>query len=118
MGTLRLWHIEAGSAGPALLLGPLAVAATHRGRGLGARLICEALFRAIVRGHSAALLVGDLAYYERFGFSRTLTRGLELPGPVERDRFLGLELKEGALAGAAGMVRAAGEPAGAWALAA
>ena len=109
VGTLRLWHVDAGSAAcPALLLGPLAVAQSHRSRGLGARLICEALHRAMVRGHDAVLLVGDLAYYERFGFSRALTTGLDLPGPVDRARFLGLELEAGALAGARGMVRAGG----------
>ena len=36
-GTLRLWHVEAGSAGASLLLGPLAVAQTHRRHGLGQR---------------------------------------------------------------------------------
>ena len=107
-GTLRLWHVEAGSVGASLLLGPLAVAENHRRRGLGARLMGEALHRALVRGHRSVLLVGDLAYYERFGFSRALTEGLDLPGPVDRARFLGLELQEGALYRARGMVRAAG----------
>ena len=109
IGTLRLWHVDAGSAAcPALLLGPLAVAASHRSQGLGARLICEALYRALVRGHNGVLLVGDLAYYGRFGFSRQLTTWLDLPGPVDRARFLGLELEAGALARAQGMVRAGG----------
>lgn len=109
VGTLRLWHIDAGHcAGPALLLGPLAVAASHRSLGLGTRLICEALCRAMVRGHDAVLLVGDLAFYERFGFSRSVTSRLDLPGFVDRNRFLGLELKPGALARARGMVRATG----------
>ena len=49
VGTLRLWPIRAGDV-PALLLGPLAVAKTHRSRGLGRRLMGEALFRAIDRG--------------------------------------------------------------------
>lgn len=108
VGTLRLWHVEIGAASPALLLGPLAVAASHRSRGLGTKLICEALFRALSRGHDAVLLVGDLAYYERFGFRRGLTAGLELPGLVDRNRFLGLELEPGALHGVRGMVIASG----------
>ena len=37
------------------------------------------------------------------------TRSLHLPGPVERTRFLGLELTPGALDGAEGLVSAAGE---------
>ena len=109
VGTLRLWHVDAGHAAcPALLLGPLAIAASHRSQGLGTRLICEALYRAMVRGHDAVLLVGDLAYYERFGFRRGLAAALDLPGFVDRDRFLGLELEAGALAGAKGMVKASG----------
>jgi predicted N-acetyltransferase YhbS len=108
VGTLRLWHIEAGPGRPALLLGPLAVARSHRCLGLGTRLICEALFRAVVRGHDAVLLVGDAPYYRRFGFDRRLTQGLIMPGFVETERFLGLELAPGALADACGPVLAAG----------
>ena len=54
------------------------------------------------------LLVGDAPYYERFGFSPDRTGGLWLPGPFERERFLGLELAPGALAGARGLVSATG----------
>ena len=107
VGTLRMWHILAGEA-PALLLGPLAVAKAYRSRGLGRRLMAEALFRAASAGHRAILLVGDAAYYEPFGFSRRHTLGLTLPGPVDAARFLGLELEGGALNGAKGVVTATG----------
>ena len=41
--------------------------------------------------------------------SRRLKTGeLSLPGPFERDRLLGLELREGALDGAWGMIAATG----------
>jgi len=106
-GTLRLWHIKAGKA-DALLLGPLAVAESRRGLGLGRKLIGEALFRAVCFGHKAVLLVGDAPYYSAFGFDRNLTKNLNLPGPVDPNRFLGLELHEGALAGAEGLVTASG----------
>ena len=56
----------------------------------------------------AALLVGDAPYYERFGFSRALTENLDMPGPVDRARFLALELEQGALAGAQGVLRPTG----------
>jgi predicted N-acetyltransferase YhbS len=108
VGTIRLWNIIAGGA-PALLLGPLAVAASHEGQGLGSRLMRRALAEAAFRGHAAVILVGDAPYYQRFGFSRSLTENLILPGPVEADRFLGLELKPGALAEAYGLVVAAGD---------
>ena len=52
----------------------------------------------------ATILVGDAPYYGRFGFSDRKTGQLTLPGPFERDRLLGLELRDGALDGAWGMV--------------
>jgi predicted N-acetyltransferase YhbS len=107
IGTLRMWHILAGKV-PALLLGPLAVAKAYRSRGLGRLLMAEALFRAASAGHKAVLLVGDAAYYEPFDFSRRHTLRLILPGPVDEARFLGLELKGGALKAARGFVLAAG----------
>jgi predicted N-acetyltransferase YhbS len=108
LGTVRLWDVIAGSAGPALLLGPLAVDKSQRGRGLGKALMEHALNSARVLGHDALLLVGDAPYYGRFGFTETLTRSLHLPGPVERCRFLGLELTPHALDGAEGLVSASG----------
>ena len=107
VGTLRMWHVLAGEV-PALLLGPLAIVKAYRSRGIGRRLMAEALLRAASAGHKAVLLVGDAAYYEPFGFSRRHTLGLSLPGPVDEARFLGLELKGGALKAARGFVVAAG----------
>ena len=111
VGTLRLWHINAGGA-PALLLGPLAVAESHRSLGLGGKLIRHALASAALRGHRCVLLVGDAPYYARFGFEAKLTRALSLPGPVDRARFLGFEIAPGALAGARGMIVATGARSG------
>jgi len=56
----------------------------------------------------AVILLGDAPYYARFGFSGRKTGELSLPGPFERDRLLGLELREGALDGAWGMIAPAG----------
>ena len=54
------------------------------------------------------ILLGDAPYYARFGFSALKTGELSLPGPFERDRLLGLELREGALDGAWGMIAPTG----------
>ncbi len=108
IGTVRLWNIIAGSAGPSLLLGPLAVDGAARGKGLGAALMNHAIAAAKAEGHDSILLVGDAPYYVRFGFSQGLTRSLHLPGPVDRARFLGLELTEQALDGAEGLIAASG----------
>src|SRR5471030_1720681 len=103
VGTIRLWHVRAGGV-PALVLGPLAVDPSCRKLGVGAALMKHALAAAKARGHGAVILLGDASYYARFGFSADKTGGLSLPGPFERDRLLGLELREGALDGACGMI--------------
>ncbi|MCI5074754.1 N-acetyltransferase [Oricola sp.] len=113
VGTVRLWHIQAGIDGfgrpvSALMLGPLAVDPDAKSRGTGTVLMRHALSEAARLGHGAVLLVGDAPYYARFGFSTANTGALALPGPVERDRFLAIELVEGWLDGAAGMVVATG----------
>jgi predicted N-acetyltransferase YhbS len=108
VGSVRLWSIIAGSAGPSLLLGPLVVDCKAQGKGLGRALMEHALNTARVLGHDSILLVGDAPYYSRFGFDVSRTRSLHLPGPVDRTRFLGLELTPGALDGAEGLVAAAG----------
>jgi hypothetical protein len=103
VGTLRLWHVSAGGV-PALMLGPLAVDDSCRKLGVGAALIVRALAAARSHGHRAVILLGDAPYYARFGFSAEKTGELVLPGAFERERLLGLELCEGALDGAWGMV--------------
>jgi predicted N-acetyltransferase YhbS len=117
IGTGRLWPVVCASGQQALLLGPVAVAAECRNRGIGATLVRRALTTARRRGHGAVLLVGDAPYYGRFGFSAAKTQKLLLPGAFARDRLLALELVPGALDGARGLIRAT-EPAHRAALAA
>jgi len=108
VGTVRLWHVCAGPARPALLLGPLAVDGALRGLGTGAALMARATEAARRLGHTAVLLVGDAPYYGRFGFSAEKTGALWLPGPFEKHRLLARELVPGALDGARGLIGAAG----------
>jgi len=110
VGTVRLWHVSVGGI-PALMLGPLAVEDSSRKYGVGAALMDHALAAAKTRGHRVVILLGDAPYYARFGFSDAKTGELSLPGPFEPDRLLGLELTEGALDGAWGMIAATGKPA-------
>src|SRR6266446_1296515 len=107
VGTVRLRHVSAGGV-PALVLGPLAVDPSCRKLGIGRALVQRALAAAKARGHGAVLLLGDASYYARFGFSAVKTAELRLPGAFERDRLLGLELRDGALDGAWGMIVATG----------
>jgi predicted N-acetyltransferase YhbS len=110
IGTVRLWHVSAGGV-PALMLGPLAVDGACRKLGVGAALMDHALALAKQHGHGAVILLGDAPYYARFGFSAQKTGELSLPGPFERDRLLALELREGALDGAWGMIAPTGSSA-------
>jgi len=107
VGTVRLWDVTAGSA-PALLLGPLAVDPSLGNTGIGSALMRHAIAEAGRLGHRAILLVGDAPYYSRFGFSAGSTGALAMPGPYERHRLLALELVEGALDAACGLLRPAG----------
>ena len=107
VGTVRLWHVWAGTERPALLLGPLAVHPEFRNRGIGSMLVRHAISAARRLGHGALLLVGDASYYARFGFAADLTAGLWMRR-YERDRLLALELRPGALVGAQGLIGPAG----------
>lgn len=102
VGTVRLWHVMAGGK-PALMLGPLAVEPGLQSHGIGAALMRHAIAEARRLGHQAIVLLGDAPYYARFSFVADKARDLVLPGPFEPDRLLGLELIDGALAGAWGM---------------
>jgi len=111
IGTVRLWPVLCGPHHPALLLGPMAVDAAWRGRGVGAALIGRALGEARRRGHRAVVLVGDAPYYGRFGFSSDKTGALRMPGAHEPHRLLALTFTPGALDGARGAIVPAGQPA-------
>ena len=110
VGTIRLWHVDAGGRA-ALMLGPLAVDPEARELGIGAVLMKHAIAAATALGHGAIILLGDAPYYSRFGFSSAKIENLSLPGPFERHRLLGLELRAGTLDGVAGSTVATGKAA-------
>jgi len=49
-------------------LGPISVAPARQGEGIGGRLIGEGLQRLKALGAAGCVLLGDPAYYSRFGF--------------------------------------------------
>jgi putative acetyltransferase len=81
-------------------LGPVAVLSAHRRRGVAAGLIREGLSRAKADGWAAVFVLGDPAYYGRFGFSAALAAGFGSPyaGP----HLMGLELQAHSLAAKTG----------------
>lgn len=108
VGSVRLWDVSAGPGQRALLLGPLAVSPEHQSKGIGGKLMKQAIATARMRGHGAILLVGDAPYYGQFGFSAEKTGLLSMPGSYQEDRLLALELVTGALDGASGTIGATG----------
>jgi len=54
---------------PVALLGPLAVAPAHQGRGLGSGLVRAGLDRMRGAGVARIFVLGDPAYYGRHGFA-------------------------------------------------
>jgi predicted N-acetyltransferase YhbS len=96
VGSVRLWPVIVGQT-PALFLGPIAVDATRRSGGLGAELVQACLEHAQTAGVGGVLLVGDQAYFDRFGFAPA--QRAVLPGPVDQRRVLWLDLGAGAAEG-------------------
>jgi len=89
----------------ALLLGPLTVEPAFRSQRVGETLVKYSLDAAREAGHGLVLLVGDEDYYARLGFTRVPRDKITMPGPVDPDRLLYCELREGAFAAANGKMR-------------
>jgi predicted N-acetyltransferase YhbS len=106
VGCVRLWPIRIGQT-PALLLGPIAVDADWRSRGLGAALIEQACQAAAEADHGVVLLVGDEPYYGPLGFAAGRCGSVAMPGPVDQRRVLVRALRAGADQGLEGLVSAA-----------
>ena len=64
---------------PALGLAPVAVAPARQRSGIGSLLIRTALDRAREEDWAAVFVLGDPAYYRRFGFDPALAAGFESP---------------------------------------
>lgn len=106
LASVRFWPIMIGGH-RALMLGPLAVQAHLRGRGIGVALMERGLNEARKQGHEVAILVGDEPYYARVGFAKLPPGRIRFPGPVDPSRLLGLSLKPGAALTLSGEVRRA-----------
>ncbi len=100
---ISYWPVVIGST-EALLLGPLAVDVRCKNMGFGLALMRGTLAMAQELGHRLIVLVGDEPYYARVGFRRITNEAILLPGPLDRSRFLYLELVDGAMKAASGMV--------------
>jgi putative acetyltransferase len=97
---------ESGAVGAGLA--PIAVVESHRRRGIAAELVRAGLESCRKEGFSWAAVLGDPAYYQRFGFRTASEFGLSDEyggGPA----FQCIELVEGSLPAGAGLVKYATE---------
>lgn len=79
----------------AAALAPLGVLPTHQRGGIGRALVEEGHLRLRELRFELVVVLGDPAYYSRFGFSSMLARLLE--APYSGDALQALELREGVL---------------------
>jgi predicted N-acetyltransferase YhbS len=99
IGTVRQTPIKIANH-QALLLGPLGICPNHRNLGIGNTLLQQAIKAAQAlpqNSYELILLVGDASYYQPYGFKTAPYKNIIFPWPVDYNRVLAFELKEGAL---------------------
>ncbi|KAB0267604.1 GNAT family N-acetyltransferase [Microvirga brassicacearum] len=72
-------HLKDAPQLKACALGPLAVLPGHQNSGIGTELIEEALRQLREAGFDLVLVLGEPAYYGRFGFTTEAARALKTP---------------------------------------
>lgn len=73
----RLQVIQDREVFAAVALAPLAVEPSYHGTGIGGALVREAHVRLRAAGEALAFVLGDPAYYGRFGYSHERAAGFE-----------------------------------------
>ena len=105
VGHVLFTRASCGGGVSAVLLAPLAVVPERQQRGVGTLLVREGLEQARALGFGLVLVLGDPAYYTRFGFGPAAAHGITPPYPVDpADAWMVLELQPGVLAEAVGVV--------------
>ena len=98
----KTYIIGANSKFEALLLAPLSVALKYRRRGVGSKLVLESFELAKKIGYKAVFVVGDPAYYSRFGFKSSALFGIKHDPPIPDPYLMAVELSADALVGVTG----------------
>jgi putative acetyltransferase len=108
VGHVAFSPVSVGSGRVGVGLAPVAVCGSHRRRGVGAQLIEAGLVACEALGFGWAVVLGDPAYYSRFGFRPASALGLfgEFGGG---DAFQVIELTAGTLPWGGGLVSYSGE---------
>ncbi len=95
IGVCRISRVSAGVE--VFFLVPLAVDPAAQAAGLGLALTREAIAACRAAGGECVVLVGADRFFRPLGFSVVPEGRLSLPGPVDGQRFLWLELRPGGL---------------------
>ncbi|MBD1555617.1 N-acetyltransferase [Vibrio sp. S9_S30] len=85
-------------------LAPLAVKEDYRGKGIASDLVKEGLASLAELGYPACVVLGDPAYYGRFGFESAADYQLDTQWEVPEGAFQIQALKEGEFDGKSGKV--------------
>lgn len=86
-------------------LGPLAVHPEFQRRGVGAALVRAGLDASRLQRRALAFVLGNPAFYSRFGFVPAHTKGLQFERPAPADAFMVAELYPDASRHFGGIVR-------------
>ncbi len=85
-----------------LIFGPLCVAPSWQGCGVGSLLLRETLALAVKSGYEGVIIFGEPDYYPRHGFVACDRFGITTADGKNSDAFMGLELVDGGLSGFGG----------------
>jgi putative acetyltransferase len=88
----------------ALLLAPISVLCDYRDQGVGSALIYESFRRAKEMVYRSVFLVGDPAYYRRFGFQAAINFGIRHQPDIPDEYVMACELVVAALNGINGLI--------------
>jgi Predicted acetyltransferase len=88
----------------ALLIAPLSVELAHRNRGVGSKLVAEGFRVAKQLGYTSVFVVGDPAYYSRFGFRSSARFGIKHVPEIPESYVMAIELTPNMLAGVSGTI--------------
>jgi predicted N-acetyltransferase YhbS len=91
-GTIQAWPVALTDpqdrAHPLIMVGPVAVLPEHQDQGYGRAMMAALTSGLDPQAPLPQVLIGDTAYYERFGFTNAWTRNWLCPGPWEPERLM------------------------------
>jgi Predicted acetyltransferase len=100
----KILIVGAGKVTEELCLAPLSVAIKYQRQGIGISIIHTLEKRALAKGYGAISILGDPAYYGRFGYVPAERYSIDAPFEVNPAFFMIRELKTGALHGVEGTI--------------